>query len=101
VVLRTAAAGGPQAVHEDGPDAVRGVRECLAWWNDREENARAYPVPAAELLANGYNLDRKNPNAKPDAEHLPPEQLVESILAKESKIAAIVGEIKSLLARPQ
>jgi type I restriction enzyme M protein len=45
-----------------------------------------------------FNLDRKNPNAKPDAEHLPPEQLVESILAKEAKIAVIVGEIKGLLA---
>ena len=49
-------------------------------------------MPAAELIAAGCNLDRKNPNAKPDAEHLPPEQLVESILAKEAKIAAIVGE---------
>ena len=29
---------------------------------------------------------------------LPPEQLVESILAKEAKITAIVGEIKALLA---
>jgi hypothetical protein len=31
-------------------------------------------------------------------DHLPPEQLVESILAKEARIAELVGEIKSLLA---
>ena len=55
-------------------------------------------MPAAELLAAGCNLDRKNPNARPDAEHLPPAELVESILAKEAKIAAIVGEIRDLLA---
>ncbi len=73
--------------------------DCLAWWTKRAENERAWKVPAAELLANGCNLDRKNPNAKPDAEHLPPEQLVESILAKEAKIAAIVGEIKSATRR--
>jgi type I restriction enzyme M protein len=72
--------------------------DCLAWWNDRKVNDRAWKVPAAELLAAGCNLDRKNPSAKPDAEHLPPEQLVEGILAKEARIAAIVGEIKALLA---
>ena len=72
--------------------------DCLAWWGTREETDRAWKVPAADLLAAGCNLDRKNPNAKPDAEHLPPEQLVASILAKEAKIAAIVGEIRDLLA---
>jgi type I restriction enzyme M protein len=72
--------------------------ECLAWWGKREENDRAWKVPASELLASGCNLDRKNPRAKPDMDHLPPEQLVESILAKEARIAELVGEIKALLA---
>jgi type I restriction enzyme M protein len=72
--------------------------ECLAWWGKREETDRAWKVPASELLAAGCNLDRKNPRAKPDMDHLPPEQLVESILAKEARIAELVGEIKSLLA---
>jgi type I restriction enzyme M protein len=72
--------------------------ECLAWWGKREENDRAWKVPASELLASGCNLDRKNPRAKPDMDHLPPEQLVESILAKEARIAELVGEIKVLLA---
>jgi hypothetical protein len=30
----------------------------------REENERAWKVPASELLANGCNLDRKNPRAQ-------------------------------------
>ncbi len=72
--------------------------DCLAWWPARTETDRAWKVPAADLIAAGCNLDRKNPNAKPDAEHLPPDQLVASILAKEAKIAAIVGEIRVLLA---
>jgi len=72
--------------------------DCLAWWPQRAEHDRAWTVPAAELLAAGCNLDRKNPRAKADAAHLPPEQLVDSILAKEARIAAIVGEIKALLA---
>ncbi len=70
---------------------------CIAWWRSREENERAWRVSAAELLENGCNLDRKNPNAAQDAEHLPPEQLVESILEKERRIVEILGEIKAAL----
>jgi type I restriction enzyme M protein len=80
------------------PIPFEAFADCLAWWPKRAENGRAWKVPGVELLASACNLDRKNPNAKPDAEHLPPEQLVESILAKEAKIATIVGEIKLLLA---
>ncbi len=72
---------------------------CQAWWNKREENERAWKIPAAELLANGCNLDRKNPRAKEDITHLPPEQLAASILQKEQRIAEIMGNIRSLLAR--
>ena len=66
---------------------------CQAWWTQREENERAWKVPAAELLANGCNLDRKNPRAKEDITHLPPEQLAASILEKEQRIAEIMGRI--------
>lgn len=70
----------------------------IAWWQNREENDRAWKVPVAELLGNNCNLDRKNPNSKEDIAHLPPEQLVESILLKEQRIAEIMGNIKALLA---
>ena len=69
----------------------------IAWWNKREENGRAWRVPAAELLAAGCNLDRKNPRAKEDITHLPPEQLAASILQKEQRIAEIMGNIQKLL----
>jgi type I restriction enzyme M protein len=68
-----------------------------AWWNKREENERAWRVPAAELLAAGFNLDRKNPRAKEDITHLPPAQLAESILQKERRIGEIMGNIQKLL----
>ncbi len=54
-------------------------------------------MPVERILANDCNLDIKNPNAKEDFEHLPPEQLVEDILKKEQRIAEIMGEIKQLL----
>jgi len=71
--------------------------DCLAWWQSREENERAWRVPVEQVIANGYNLDLKNPNAKADFEHLPPEQLVEDILAKERRIIEIMEEIKQAL----
>jgi len=46
------------------------------------------------------NLDRKNPNAATDFEHLPPEQLADDILKKEQRIAEIMMEIKQLLGKP-
>ncbi len=72
---------------------------CLAWWSAREENERSWKVPAEQILASGCNLDRKNPHAKDDFEHLPPEQLADDILQKELRIAEIMREIKELLAR--
>jgi type I restriction-modification system DNA methylase subunit len=71
----------------------------VAWWNNREENERAWKVPTAELLANGCNLDPKNPRAKEDITHLPPDQLAASILEKERRIAVIVGNIQGLLTK--
>jgi type I site-specific restriction endonuclease len=71
---------------------------CQAWWNKREENERAWRVPVADLLAGNCNLDRKNPRAKEDIAHLPPEQIVASIIEKEQRIAEIMGRIQKLLA---
>jgi type I restriction enzyme M protein len=77
---------------------------CLAWWKNRVENKRAWKVSANDILKYdeqgnliSANLDIKNPNNKQDFEHLPPEQLADSILAKEQRIAEILKEIKILL----
>lgn len=70
-----------------------------AWWGKREEGEQAWKVDAQELLANGCNLDRKNPNAKDDITHRAPQELVASILQKEEQIAAIVRRIQVLLAK--
>src|SRR5213592_3706548 len=67
--------------------------DCIKWWGKREESDRAWKAAAAELLANGCNLDRKNPRAKEDITHLPPEQLAADILKKEHCIAEIMGNI--------
>ncbi len=71
--------------------------DCIAWWNKRKENDRAWKVPAADILKNGCNLDIKNPRGKVDFEHLPPDVLAEDILRKELRISDLIGEIKDLL----
>ncbi|HEV3262062.1 MAG TPA: class I SAM-dependent DNA methyltransferase [Gemmataceae bacterium] len=73
--------------------------DCLKWWPKRKENGQAWNVPAETILENNCNLDIKNPNAKQDFEHLPPEQLAQDILQKELRIADIMREIKELLGR--
>src|SRR5205085_12184010 len=45
-----------------------------------------------------FNLDIKNPAAKEDFAHLPPEQLADAILRKEQRIAELMVEIKQALA---
>ncbi|WP_292072392.1 class I SAM-dependent DNA methyltransferase [Mesorhizobium sp.] len=70
---------------------------CMAWWAKREETDQAWKVPAKELLDAGCNLDRKNPRAKVDFEHLPPDQLADDILKKELRIVELMREIKAAI----
>jgi type I restriction enzyme M protein len=88
------------------PLAFEEFAPLVEWWDapQREENERAWKVPAAGLMqydANGnllsVNLDVKNPTRLADLEHLPPAELAESIAAKERAIAGLMDEIKILL----
>ncbi len=69
---------------------------CLAWWKNREESDRAWRVPVDELIK-GYNLDRRNPSAGTGLGYLRPDELVESVLRKETRIIEIMREVRTLL----
>ncbi len=79
----------------------------LAWWKGREETPQAWRVKASDVLRYegegaakrvvSCNLDIKNPRAPEDLEHLPPEQLVTDILARERRIIEIMDEVNKLL----
>ncbi len=45
-----------------------------------------------------HNLDHKNPNSADALEHLPPEQLVQSILKKEREILSLMEEVENEIA---
>lgn len=87
------------------PMQVEAFGDCLAWWKKREENEQAWRAKVEDVLKYGtdgalasVNLDVKNPNAAPDLEHLPPEQLLGDIVSKEERILAVLNEVKTLLA---
>jgi type I restriction enzyme M protein len=78
------------------------------WWEKRTENEFAWKVDVEDILKyNGdgniisANLDIKNPNRGDDLEHLPPDQLIDAIILKESQIATLMQEIKTLLSKGQ
>ncbi|MEW6417294.1 MAG: class I SAM-dependent DNA methyltransferase [Nitrospirota bacterium] len=71
--------------------------DCIKWWGKRKENERAWKVKAEDVITKNFNLDVKNPSAREDFEHMPPEQLVENIMKKEQRITEIMEEIKQAL----
>ncbi len=78
--------------------------DCLQWWKQRKENEHAWRAQPEEVLKYddtsalvSANLDLKNPNGPQDAEHVPPEQLVDDILSKEKRIMEIMEEVKEAL----
>ncbi|MHC5742007.1 MAG: type I restriction-modification system subunit M [Nostoc sp.] len=62
------------------------------WWDNREENEFAWQVSIADLKANNYNLDIKNPH-KIDVEHAD----LDEMLAEHQKLMAGLGEVRSKL----
>lgn len=82
--------------------------DCIKWFQlkRRRENDHAWRVASSDVLRYdgsgslvSANLDLKNPHSAEALEHLPPEQLVDDIIAKEQRIIEVVEEIKADLAR--
>lgn len=96
--------GGRRQYSKTQPLRFEEFDDCLAWWVKREENERAWKVELQDVLKYdqqgnlvSVNLDVKNPSAKEDYEHIPPEKLVADIVSKENRIIEILSEIKHTL----
>lgn len=63
-----------------------------AWWESRQESEQAWKVPVEQIIANGYNLDIKNPNTVVD-DHGDPDEL----LADYKKLLVSVAETREAL----
>lgn len=69
--------------------------DCQAWWHDRHENERAWRVSVADLEANGFNLDLRNPNQPDDLSHRPPAELLADLVETERQILALLDELET------
>lgn len=67
---------------------------CQAWWGDREENEQAWRVPVADLEANGYNLDLRNPTRPDDLAHRPPGDLLTELIETEREILGLLEKLQ-------
>ncbi|MFZ1545938.1 MAG: N-6 DNA methylase [Candidatus Nitrotoga sp.] len=77
------------------------IPDFLAKWESRVEGENSWIIPIAEIVAKGYDLSAKNPNKTDDYEHRPALELVQSIKAKEERIAELLGELEALLENAQ
>lgn len=96
---------GRKKYSKTAPMAYEEFAGCLAWWNDRKENDRAWKVNGAELVQRDVegrviacNLDIKNPHATEAEDHRKPQEIVDAIIERERKILSIMDEIKAELA---
>jgi type I restriction enzyme M protein len=68
---------------------------CQAWWHQRGETERSWKVPIAEIEANGYNLDIRNPNRPNDLTHRPPPDLLAELVATETEILELLQKLQA------
>jgi len=71
--------------------------DCLKWWRKRKEGPQAWKAKASEIAKRGYNLDLKNPNARPGLEHAPPAELVARMRGHEIEVQKLLREIEALV----
>jgi len=79
------------------PIAGDQLPDFLAKWKGRVAGDNSWTVPVADIVAKDYDLSAHNPNRVDDEEHRPALELVQSIKAKESRIAELLDELESLL----
>jgi type I restriction enzyme M protein len=81
------------------------LADLSAWWETRSDDPRAWRVNGPALIerdeagqVKAVNLDLKNPKAKKAIDHRSPVEIVESAIANEQQVMAVLNEIKALVA---
>lgn len=73
--------------------------ECAAWWGgpdraDRTESSKAWCVPAADIIADNFNLDLASPASADDLTHRPPAELLSELIATEQEILTLLTSLQ-------
>jgi type I restriction enzyme M protein len=74
--------------------------DCEEWWGGadrvgRVESTQAWRVDAADVVANSYNLDLRNPNRADDLEHRPVAELVAELVRTEEDILEVLRGLQA------
>ena len=83
-----------------GPQYRNDFPDLLVKWPQRQtEEGRAWFVPAKRIIENGYNMTLSGLGLiEPETiDHAEPEEILESVAAKEEKILDLVNEMRQLL----
>lgn len=72
---------------------------CEAWWGGRRREGRveteqAWKVQTDAVVANGYNLDLRNPNRPDDLAHRPPGELVAELIDAERELLGLLEQLE-------
>jgi len=73
------------------------LRSCIDWWQRRQKDDQSWKVPVHEVIADGYNLDRKNPNRRAGNGHRRPAEIATDILTTERQILNTLTQLQELL----
>lgn len=73
--------------------------DCQEWWGGparegRVETERAWRVATTDVVANGYNLDLRNPNRADDLAHRPPDELVAELIDTERELLSTLEDLQ-------
>jgi type I restriction enzyme M protein len=73
--------------------------ECTAWWGgrdraDRVETSKAWCAPAADIVADNFNLDLAPPTVADDLTHRPPAELLAELIATEREILSVLTSLQ-------
>ncbi len=70
--------------------------QCQAWWSGaaRDATDQAWCIEVADIKADDYDLDRKNPNRGDELAHRPPNDLVEEFIRTENEVLGLLREIQ-------
>lgn len=66
----------------------------IEWWNNREENDRAWLVTLDDIANKGYKIDFKNPKALDDEESWDPQELLKDIVDSYDYISKLWQEVR-------
>ncbi len=88
---------GQKAYSKTKPIKLSEFDTLKEWWNNREENERAWRVDIETIKANGYNLDIKNPHKEEEEVVYTSAELLEMLHSSFTKSEELLNQLKKEL----